>query len=132
MFSDLAVEQRQRGWDVVALTSNRSCFDPDRTYPARETWEGGDIHRVYRPPLKQSRPIQRLTNSAWMTSAWLARAAQLAPFGAVVIGSDPAFAPLIGPGLRRLWPRAALVHWCFDLYPEAIAAEGGNAAVRAL
>ncbi len=67
-----------------------------------------------------------------MTSAWLARAARLGPFDAVVIGSDPAFAPLIGPGLRRLWPRAALVHWCFDLYPEAIAAEGGNAAVRAL
>ncbi|HEY6476209.1 MAG TPA: hypothetical protein VI456_06470, partial [Polyangia bacterium] len=29
-------------------------------------------------------------------------------------------------------PDAALVHWCFDLYPEAIAAEGANAAVRAL
>ncbi|MES1209494.1 MAG: glycosyltransferase family 4 protein [Pseudomonadota bacterium] len=132
MFSDLAVEQRRRGWDVVALTSNRSCFDPDRTYPAREDWAGGEIHRVFRPPLKQSRPVQRLANSAWMTAAWLARAAGLGPFDAVVIGSDPAFAPLIGPGLRRLWPRAALVHWCFDLYPEAIAAEGGNAAVQAL
>ncbi|HVT07205.1 MAG TPA: glycosyltransferase family 4 protein [Polyangia bacterium] len=132
MFSDLAVEQRRRGWDVVALTSNRSCFDPDRAYPAREDWEGGEIHRVFRPPLKQSRPVQRLANSAWMTSAWIARAATLGQFDAVVIGSDPAFAPLIGPALRRLWPRAALVHWCFDLYPEAIAAEGGNAAVRAL
>ncbi|HVV17009.1 MAG TPA: glycosyltransferase family 4 protein [Polyangia bacterium] len=132
MFSDLAIEQRRRGWDVVALTSNRSCFDPDRTYPAREDWEGGEIHRVFRPPLKQSRPIQRLLNSAWMTSAWLARAPGLGPFDAVVVGSDPAFAPLIGPGLRRLWPRSALAHWCFDLYPEAIAAEGGNGAVRAL
>lgn len=132
MFSDLAVEQRRRGWDVVALTSNRSCFDPERAYPAREDWQGGQIHRVFRPPLKQARPVQRLANSAWMTSAWLARAAGMGPFDAVVIGSDPAFAPLIGPGLRRLWPRAALVHWCFDLYPEAIAAEGGNAAVRAL
>ncbi len=126
MFSDLAVEQRRRGWDVVALTSNRSCFDPQRTYRAREDWAGGEIQRVFRPPLKQSRPVQRLANSAWMTSAWLARAARLGAFDAVVIGSDPAFAPLIGPALRRLWPRAALVHWCFDLYPEAIAAEGGQ------
>jgi colanic acid biosynthesis glycosyl transferase WcaI len=132
MFSDLAVEQRSRGWEVVALTSNRSCFDPDRAYPAREDWAGGEIHRVFRPPLKQSRPVQRLANSGWMTAAWLARAGRLAPFDAVVMGSDPAFAPVIGPGLRRLWPRAALVHWCFDLYPEAIAAEGGNRAVRAL
>jgi len=132
MFSDLAVEQRRRGWEVVALTSNRSCFDPTRTYPGREDWEGVEIHRVFRPPLRQSRPIERLTNSGWMTAAWLARAARLGPMDAVVVGSDPAFAPLVGPGLRRLWPGAALVHWCFDVYPEAIAAEGGNAAVRAL
>lgn len=132
MFSDLAVEQRRRGWEVVALTSNRSCFDPTRSYPAREDWQGVQIHRLFRPPLRQSRPVERLTNSGWMTASWLARAATLGPFDAAVVGSDPAFAPLIGPGLRRLWPRAALVHWCFDVYPEAIAAEGGNAAVRAL
>ena len=42
------------------------------------------------------------------------------------------FCASVGPGLRQLLPTAALVHWCFDLYPEAIAAEGGNAAVRAL
>ncbi len=67
-----------------------------------------------------------------MTAAWLARIAELGPFDAMVVGSDPAFAPTMGRALRRLHPRAALVHWCFDLYPEAIAAEGGNAAVRAL
>jgi len=132
MFSDLAVEQRRRGWEVVALTSNRSCFDPSRAYPAREDWDGVEIHRVFRPPLRQSRPVERLANSGWMMAAWLARAATLGPMDAVVVGSDPAFAPVVGPGLRRLWPRAALAHWCFDVYPEAIAAEGGNAAVRAL
>lgn len=132
MFSDLAVEQQRRGWQVAALTSNRSCFDPGRVYPAREDWNGIAIHRVFRPPLRQARPIERLTNSGWMTAAWLAAARRLGPFDAVVVGSDPAFAPLVGPGLRQLWPRAALVHWCFDVYPEAIAAEGGGAVVRAL
>jgi colanic acid biosynthesis glycosyl transferase WcaI len=132
MFSDLAVEQRRRGWEVVALTSNRSWGDPGRSYPAREEWAGGEIHRVFRPPLSQARPAQRLANSGWMMAAWLARARRLGTFDAVVVGSDPAFAPLIGPGLRRLWPGAALAHWCFDVYPEAIAAEGGNAAVRRL
>jgi colanic acid biosynthesis glycosyl transferase WcaI len=34
--------------------------------------------------------------------------------------------------LRLAYPRAVLVHWCFDLYPEAIQAEGDSAAVRAL
>jgi colanic acid biosynthesis glycosyl transferase WcaI len=130
MYSDLAVEQRRRGWEVVALTSNRSWSDPTRSYPARQDWEGGEIHRVFRPPFTQARPAQRLANSGWMIAAWLAHARRLGAFDAVVVGSDPAFAPLIGPGLRRLWPRAALAQWCFDLYPEAIAAEGGNAAVR--
>ena len=90
------------------------------------------IHRVFRPPWTQSRPFQRLANSGWLTAGWLARIGQLGPFDAVVVGSDPAFSPLLGRGLRRLLPDAALVHWCFDLYPEAIAAEGGNAAVRML
>ncbi len=132
MFSDLASEQRRRGWEVAALTSNRSCFNPERVYPAREDWDGIAIHRVFRPPLRQSRPIQRLANSGWMTAAWVAAARRLGPFDAVVVGSDPAFAPLVGPGFRRLWPKAALAHWCFDVYPEAIAAEGGGAATRAL
>jgi glycosyltransferase involved in cell wall biosynthesis len=132
MFSDLAVEQRRRGWEVVALTSNRSWSDPSRVYPAREEWEGGEIHRVFRPPFTQSRPAQRLANSGWMIAAWLKHARRLGAFDAAIVGSDPAFAALAGPGLRRLWPRTALVHWCFDVYPEAIAAEGGNAAVRRL
>jgi colanic acid biosynthesis glycosyl transferase WcaI len=132
IFSDLAVEQQRRGWEVTVVTSNRSCFDQARRFDPFEDWNGVQIHRVFRPPFTQSRPLQRLANSGWMTAAWLARIGELGPFDAIVVGSDPAFAPTMGRALRRLQPRAALVHWCFDLYPEAIAAEGGNAAVRAL
>jgi colanic acid biosynthesis glycosyl transferase WcaI len=134
IFSDFAAEQQRRGWQVSVVTSNRSCFDPDRRFPPMEDWNGVAIHRVFRPPWTQSRPFQRLANSGWLTAGWLARIGQLGPFDAVVVGSDPAFSPLLGRGLRQLLPGAALVHWCFDLYPEAIAAEmgEGNAAVRML
>jgi len=136
IFSDFAVEQQRRGWEVSVVTSNRSCFDPARTYPPFEDWNGIQIHRVFRPPWTQARPVQRLGNSGWMTAAWLAKisrlTARLGAFDAVVVGSDPAFCASVGRGLRRLLPSAALVHWCFDVYPEAISAEGGNAAVRAL
>lgn len=135
IFSDLAVEQQRRGWEVSVVTSNRSCFDPARTFAPFEDWNGIRIHRVFRPPWTQARPLQRLGNSGWMRAAWLAKIGTLArsaPFDAVVVGSDPAFCASQGHGLRRLCPDAALVHWCFDLYPEAIAAEGANAAVRAL
>ena len=66
-----------------------------------------------------------------MSAAWLAHARRLGPFDAAIVGSDPAFAPLVGPGLRRLWPTTALVHWCFDVYPEAIAAEGALVFTKA-
>ena len=132
IFSDFAAEQQRRGWQVSVVTSNRSCFDPTLRFPPFEDWNGVAIHRVFRPPWTQSRPFQRLANSGWLTAGWLARIGQLGSFDAVVVGSDPAFSPLLGRGLRQLLPQAALVHWCFDLYPEAIAAEGGNAAVRML
>jgi glycosyltransferase involved in cell wall biosynthesis len=132
IFSDFAVEQQRRGWEVSVVTSNRSCFDRARTFPPFEDWNGIQIHRVFRPPWTQARPFQRLGNSGWMTAAWLRKVSSLGAFDAVVVGSDPAFCATVGRGLRRLLPGAALVHWCFDVYPEAIAAEGGNAAVRAL
>ena len=66
----------------------------------------------------------RLLNSAWMIAAWFLRTLGLRRFDAIVVGSDPAFSPALALGLRLAYPRAAIVHWCFDLYPEAIEAEG--------
>jgi glycosyltransferase involved in cell wall biosynthesis len=131
MFTDLAVEQTRRGWQVAALTSNRLWRDPRAQLPRFEQWNDVAIHRVFRPPWDQARPVERLGNSAWMLAAWLARARTLGSFDAIVVGSDPAFAALAGPVLRRLFPRSALAHWCFDLYPEAVTAEGlGQAQVE--
>jgi colanic acid biosynthesis glycosyl transferase WcaI len=117
MFSDLAVEQTRRGWEVHALTSNRLWRDPHARLPLEEEWNGVRIHRVFRPPWRQTRPLERLGNSGWMLAAWLARALPLGRFDAIVIGSDPAFAPLAALGLRAAQPRAAIAHWCFDVYP---------------
>ena len=128
LYADLAEEQRRRGWDVTVVTSNRLWRDPRAELPSREDWNGIQIHRVFRPPLDQARPIERLANSGWLIGAWLLRVAGLPDFDAIVIGSDPAFAPVLGLGLRLLQPKAAIVHWCFDLYPEILAAEGGRAA----
>jgi glycosyltransferase involved in cell wall biosynthesis len=132
MFSDLAAEQVRRGWDVTALACNRSWSDPHARLPASEEWNGVHIRRVFRPPWDQARPGQRLANSAWMLPAWFVRALGLGRFDAIVIGSDPAFSPLAAIALRLAYPRAAIAHWCFDLYPEAITADGIGAAGAAL
>ena len=131
-FGDLAEEQRRRGWQVTVLTSNRSCRQRGQTFAPHESWNGIEIHRVFRPDWDQSRPLSRLLNSAWMIAGWFLRTLRLGRFDAIIVGSDPAFSPALALGLRLAYPRAALAHWCFDLYPEAIQAEGNGAAVRAL
>jgi glycosyltransferase involved in cell wall biosynthesis len=123
-FSDLAAGLASRGWQVTVLTSDRSCRDANRRYPKREEWNGIDIVRVHRPAWSQSRAVARLLNSAWMTIAWLLRSLTLGSFDVVVVGTDPAFAPLLLVPLRLLRPATPFVVWCFDLYPEAIASEG--------
>jgi colanic acid biosynthesis glycosyl transferase WcaI len=127
LYADLAEELQRRGWQVTVVTSNRLWRDPNVELPPREDWHGIQIYRVYRPSWDQARPIERLANSGWMVAAWLRRTVGLGDFDAIVIGSDPAFAPTLGLGLRLLQPRAAIVHWCFDLYPEILTAEGGRA-----
>lgn len=125
-FSDLGAEQAARGWEVTAVTSDRAWHDPALRYPARERWCGVDIHRVHRPAWPQSRALGRLANSAYLLAAWARHSRTLPPADAIVIGSDPAFAALLALPLARLRPRTPIVHWCFDLYPEAIAAEDGD------
>ena len=132
MFSDLAAEQVRRGWDVTALACNRSWGDPAARLPAAEEWNGVRIERVFRPAWDQARPGQRLANSAWMLAAWFLRTLRLGRFDAIVIGSDPAFSPLEALALRIAYPRAAIAHWCFDLYPEAITADGTGASAAVL
>ena len=105
MFTDLAVEQARRGWEVHVLTSNRLWRDPHARLPAEELWNGVHIHRVFRPPWDQARPVQRLANSGWMTAAWAARTLALGRFDAMVVGSDPAFAALVALGWRAAQPQ---------------------------
>jgi hypothetical protein len=131
-FGDLAEEQQRRGWHVTVLTSNRSCRQRGRSFARYENWNGIDIHRVFRPDWDQSRPLSRLLNSSWMIASWFANTLKLPSFDAAIVGSDPAFSPLLSLALRRAFPRTAIVHWCFDLYPEAIEAEGDNPSARAL
>jgi glycosyltransferase involved in cell wall biosynthesis len=123
IFSDFAAEQAARGWDVTALTSNRSHGDPEASLPAEELWNGVRIRRVFRPAWSQKKPLSRIGNSAWLLPAWLAESAKLGRFDAIVIGSDPSFAASIAIPLRAARPRTPIIHWCLDVYPEAVAAE---------
>jgi hypothetical protein len=116
----------QRGWEVEARPCNRGCRDEERKYPLRTQWQGVAIRRVWRPGFRQASAAGRLLNAVWMIGAWVmlvCRGKRTLP-DVVVIGTDPPLSVLVALIVRRLRPRIGIAHWCYDLYPEAVIAEG--------
>lgn len=124
IFSDLGEGLAARGWSVEARPSNRAWRDDRIAFPRREEWRGVSIHRVFRPPLRQASTPGRLLNAAWMIGAWSSIALRPDAPDVLVVGTDPVLSVLVARAVRRLRPRVKIVHWCFDLYPEAPIAEG--------
>lgn len=124
LFSDLARGLRARGWEVEASACNRAWGDSGDCRPLRESWNGIDIRRVWRPPLPQSSNLGRLMNAGWMVSAWsmsLAMRRRSMP-DVVLVGTDPQFGVLVPAVVGRMRGAPHLVHWCHDVYPEAVVA----------
>jgi colanic acid biosynthesis glycosyl transferase WcaI len=125
-FSDLAEGFGRAGWEVEVLPSNRACRNHARQFPATEDWHGIQIHRVWRPAWDQSTSWGRLLNAFWMLAAW-SRIALRGPASrpdAVLVGTDPVLSVLVALPLKWLRPSIKVVHWAFDLYPEAAIADG--------
>ncbi|HXP84863.1 MAG TPA: glycosyltransferase family 4 protein [Bryobacteraceae bacterium] len=122
-FSELAGGLSERGWDVTALPSNRGCRDELVTYPSRTDWQGVKIRRVWRPRWRQASTWGRLGNLAWMLAAWSLAAFRYQP-DVVIVGTDPILSLLTALPWKLVRPRTKVVHWCFDLYPDAAIAGG--------
>jgi len=130
-FSDLARELAYRGWDVTVLTSNRYWQHSEAKIPiADEIWNGVHIIRVPRLGWNQANDILRIGNSLQMMTGWILKLLQLPPTDVVLVGSDPQFSQLIFPAIKKLIRPKLLVHWCFDLFPDAILASGTRGPVR--
>ena len=130
-YSDFAVELARRGWDVTVLTSNRYCRYPDRKITIREEdWNGVHIIRIPRIGWNQSHDVLRIGNALWMIMGWLIKLRKLPRADVIVVGSDPQFSQLLFPAIKALIRPKALAYWCFDLFPEAILADGVRGPVR--
>jgi colanic acid biosynthesis glycosyl transferase WcaI len=125
-FSDLAAGLAERGWQVLALPSNRQCHEGTTKYASRETWGDVEIRRVSRPAFSQSRNVGRVANSAWMITKWswffLWRRTKTPEV--VVVGTDPVLAVLGVLPWSMTTRKLKFAHWCFDMYPEAPIADG--------
>lgn len=125
-FSDFASDLAVRGWDVEVLPCNRGCRDESKFYAADEVWQDVLVHRIWRPNLKQASGRGRVLNALWMIAAWARlafRRGKKRP-DVVVIGTDPVLSVLVAPIIKSFNQQVQIVHWAYDLYPEAPIAEG--------
>jgi colanic acid biosynthesis glycosyl transferase WcaI len=123
--SELCVGLADRGWEVRGYACNRGSGALNVTYPPKTTWKKVTIQRLWRPGWKQNSGAGRLLNAAWMVVRWSALAvSREAPPDIILMGSDPVLSVFIAPVWRLLHPQIKIVHWCFDLYPEAAYADG--------
>lgn len=132
-FSEFAEELAKRGWSVTVLTSNRYCRYRGRTISLpEEEWKGIRIFRSWRPDWNQARTIPRILNSLWMMASWAWQLWKRKKTDAIIVGSDPQFSQLLFPLLGLLRRSSLRVYWCYDLYPEAILADGATGLTRRL
>ena len=121
--SELAEGLARRGWEVTAMPCNRGCRDERQTYVRHEIWNGVSIRRVWRPKFRQASSLGRILNALWMIAAWSLAALRQKP-DVVIVGTDPIMSVSVALFWKLVRPGTRVVHWCFDLYPEAAIADG--------
>ncbi len=120
LFSELAAELAGAGHRVSVFAGNR-LIRADDVLSSQEVWREVEILRFSRPDFSQGSNFGRLFNSGILQLKWLiAFFRRRKEFDAVIVGTDPQFSYLMFPFLRMMNRKTRLIHWGFDLYPEAI------------
>ncbi len=131
--ADLARHRARRGDEVTVVTS-RASYAPGRR-GAVSVPEGLTVHRIVAPRGAADTIRARFLQYAafYAGAAW--RLCRLPRQDVVICMSTPPFAGALGVIHRWLHPRARLVLWNMDCYPEILEACGliraGGAAARA-
>ena len=120
IMSDLAADLTKKGHKVTAYTSNCMIRKPELLCKY-EIWNGVEIKRFSRPRFPQSSNIGRLINSFVLQTKWIwSFFVERKQYNTVIVGTDPQFVWMIFPFIKFINHKVKLIHWCFDLYPEAI------------
>jgi colanic acid biosynthesis glycosyl transferase WcaI len=121
--SGLAQGLVRHGHHVTVLTSRRGYDDPTRSYPARETWRGIDIIRVWSSGFGHGMKWHRILDFATFLVSAMLRALFLPRADAVVTLTTPPLLSVLGAGLAKVW-RGRFIYWVMDLNPDEAIAVG--------
>jgi len=127
-FGDLCSGLAERGWNVTAFPTIWGCRQERTRFASSEVWKGVRMHRLWRPRFRQSSGLGRLLNAIWMIVRWSLLAFSRHGPDILIVGTDPILSILVARFWKMMRPGTKIVHWCFDLYPEAAVADGLLAA----
>lgn len=124
-FGELCSGLVQHGWQVTAYPCVWGCRDDSVRFPLTDRWQDVSIRRLWRPRFRQASGLGRLLNAIWMIASWCLLALHRNSHPDVLlVGTDPVLSILVARFWKLFRPKTKIVHWCFDLYPEAAIADG--------
>lgn len=122
-FTDFAEGLSSNKWNVKVFTSNTYCRREGTILPFYENYNGIFIRRFRHSHFSQTKKIGRLLNSFYLSIKWFF-ILLFQNTDIVIFGTDPQFSFFIIPLLAFFRPTLRFTIWGFDLYPEAIIADG--------
>jgi glycosyltransferase involved in cell wall biosynthesis len=122
-FTDFAEGLYLSGWDVQVFTGNRYHARKGKILPRYEVHNGVKIVRSWYPPFSNKKNMGRLLNCFCLSVIWWAKLL-FVKTDVVVFGTNPPFIYYMIPFLAFFRPKLRLVLWGFDIYPEAVIADG--------
>jgi len=120
--SELASALQERGHEVTVVTGRRAYDNSDRVFPARETWRGVKIYRVFATRFGKAAKWRRAMDFISFILSGCVRLLFLPRQDVVMALTSPPLISFIGAWRAKLWG-ARFCYWVMDMNPdEAIAA----------
>jgi len=115
--TDLARGLARRGADVTVLTGRRGYYAPHPLYPARETWEGIRIIRVWPFYWGARHRWLRILDGLLTNLVFCLHLARCGRFDRIVVMTAPPLVAAVALFFSRR-KRIPLIYWVMDLNPE--------------
>jgi glycosyltransferase involved in cell wall biosynthesis len=123
LVTDFAEGLYSHGWEVQVFAGNRYHAKAGKITPHYKIRNGVKIIRSWYPFFSNSKNIGRLFNSFFLFMIWFIKLLFVTS-DVIVFGTNPPFIYYMIPFIAFFKPRMHLALWGFDLYPEAIIADG--------
>ncbi len=121
--AELAAALAEKGHEVTVVSGRRAYDHPEKLFPARETWRGVCIRRVFSTRFGKQAKWRRAADFASFIVNCCARLAFLPRHDVVMALTTPPLISFIGAWRAKFW-RAGFCYWVMDLNPDEAVAAG--------